>query len=307
MGMMTHVALVPRGVKMDFGEVTKVAAALSIQISRDVAPLWGVNATIAAFAAPKDVPIGYWPIYIEDPSKLPKGAGGVHLDKRNQPYALIETGDEWSLDASHECVEMLVDPSGNRLRANPILDQAVALGYPDHQVQYLVEACDPIEDAKYGYQINGVLLSDFFTPHFYDAVKSAGVQYDYTGAITAPRTVLTNGYISWIDPADNSVMQLQNFINPRTGRLDPQIVNLSEQASFERIARDESLRAAVDRSTRPPDYRAGLGADARTRIATKRTAVSAASRARAEQLTEEAPGAGGGRKVAAARRRASRG
>jgi len=305
MGMMTHVALVPRGVKMDIGEVTKVAAALSIQISRDVAPLWSVDATVAAFATPKDVPVGYWPIYIEDPSKLPQGAGGVHLDKRNQPYALIETGDEWSLDASHECIEMLVDPSGNRVRANPILDQAVALGYPDHQVQYIVEACDPIEDAKYGYQINGVLLSDFFTPHFYDAVKSAGVQYDYTGAITAPRTVLTNGYISWIDPADNNVMQLQNFINPRTGKLEPQLVNLSQQASFERIARDESLRAAVDRTTAHPNYRGSLGADARTRIASTRAAVSAASHARAVQLADEAPHTAS-RKGQTARRRASR-
>ena len=306
MGMMTHVALVARGVRMDLGEVTKVAAALSIQIARDVAPLWGVNATVAAFAAPKDVPVGYWPIYIEDPSKLPAGAGGVHLDKRNQPYSLIETGDEWSLDASHECIEMLVDPSGNRVRANPILDQAVALGYPDHQVQYIVEACDPIEDAKYGYQINGVLVSDFFTPHFYDAVKSTGVQYDFTGALSAPRTVVTNGYISWFDPVDNTVMQLANFINPRTGKLDPQLVNLSEKASFDKIAREQSLRAAVDRNTPHPNYRSSLGSDALTRIATKRAAVSAASRARAAQLADESPSAAGGRKGSAARRRASR-
>jgi len=304
--MLTHVALVARGVKMDFGEITKVAAALSIQMTRDVAPIWDVQATVAAFAAPKDVPVGYWPIYIEDPSKLPKGAGGVHLDNRNQPYALVETGDEWSLDASHECIEMLVDPSGNRARANPILDQAVALGYPDHQVQYIVEACDPIEDAKYGYQINGVLVSDFFTPQFYDAVRSAGVRYDFTGALSGPRTVLTNGYISWLDPVDNTVMQLTNFLNPRTGQLDPQIVNLSEQASFERIAHDESLRAAVDRVTKHPDYRGSLGADARLRIAAKREAVVAASRARAMQLAEEAPGSGGVGKGRGARRRGAR-
>ena len=74
MGLLTHVALVPRGPKMDMSEVTRVAAALSIQISRDVAPIWGVRATVAAFVTPKDVPVGYSPIYIEDPSKLPKSA-----------------------------------------------------------------------------------------------------------------------------------------------------------------------------------------------------------------------------------------
>ncbi|HUK34017.1 MAG TPA: hypothetical protein VLV86_08920 [Vicinamibacterales bacterium] len=284
MTMVTHVALVPRGVKVDISDVTRVAAALSIQIARDLAPIWGVNATVSAFAQSKDVPVGYWPIYIEDPSKLPKGAGGVHLDRHNQPYALIETGDEWSLDASHECLEMLVDPSGNKVRANPILDQAIALGYPERQVQYVVEACDPIEDAQYGYQINGVLVSDFFTPHFYDPVKSAGVQYDFTGALSSPRSVLTNGYISWLDPVENAVMQLQNFINPQTGKLEPQIVNLSQQASFHQAAREEALRPAIDRATPHPDYRSGLTAPARSRLEARRRAVTEAAAARAKAM-----------------------
>jgi hypothetical protein len=301
MGMVVHVGLVPRGVKIDLADVTKVAAALSIQIARDVAPIWGVNATVAAFANPKDVPVGYWPIYIEEPSKLPKGAGGVHLDRHNQPYSLIEIGDEWSLDASHECIEMLVDPSGNKTRANPILDQALALSYPERQVQYVVEACDPIEDAQYAYQINGVLVSDFFTPNFYDPTKTSGVRYDFTGALSAPRTVLTNGYISWLDPVANAVMQLQNFVNPRTGQLDPRIVNLSEQAAFRRVSQQEALRPAIDRVTRHPDYRVSLTADRRARIEAKRKAVVEAARARAVTAgaIPESGGAGSSRTSAA--------
>ena len=45
------------------------------------------------------------------------GAAGVHMDKDNQPFALIASGntlDEWSLTASHEMCEMLVDPSGDK-------------------------------------------------------------------------------------------------------------------------------------------------------------------------------------------------
>jgi hypothetical protein len=289
---------------MDMSEVTKVAAALSVQMTRDVGPIWGVNATVAAFPTPKDVPVGYWPIFIEDPSKLPAGAGGFHTDRRHQPYSIIETGDEWSLDASHECIEMLVDPTGTRVQANPILDQAVALGYPERQVQYIVEACDPIEDAKYAYQINGVLVSDFFTPNFYDAVKSTGVRYDFTGALTAPRTLVTNGYISWIDQVENAAMQLLNFINPKTGRLEPQIVNLSQQARFERIAREEGLRAAVDRVTPTPDYRANLTAEERARLDTRRKAVGEASAARAAHFAEQLTTLS--RRKSAGRRRRSR-
>jgi hypothetical protein len=281
-----NVALVPRGVTVDMSEVASVAAALSIQIARDFSPIWGISATVAAFTTSKKVPIGYWPIYIEDPSKLPRGAGGVHLDKNNQPYALIETGDQWSLDASHECLEMLVDPSGNKVQANPLLDQAVALGQPQHQVQYIVEVCDPIEDAQYAYQINGVLVSDFITPHFYDPMAAPGVRYDFTGAIAAPRQVLTNGYISWLDPVSNGAMQLTNFAGP-DGRPVPQIVNLGANARFQEVLRNEALRPAIDRVTHAPDYRAGLTAEHRATIDTRYRAVQEAAEARARRMDEE--------------------
>ena len=206
MSSVSHVALVPRGVKVDMSEVANVAAALSIQIIRDFYPLWGIAATVSAFAKPSDVPVGYWPIFIEEPSQLPKGAAGVHLDNRNQPYSLIEVGDQWSLDASHECLEMLVDPSGNRLHASPLLDAAIQLGLAQHQVQYVVEVCDPVQDAQFGYQINGVLVSDFFTPQFYGPAASGGLRYDFIGALPGPLEVLTNGYISWIDPVNGDAM-----------------------------------------------------------------------------------------------------
>jgi len=47
-----------------------------------------------------------------------KGAAGVHLDRNGQPFALVEYGQGWwSLTASHETLEMLADPWGNRLIA----------------------------------------------------------------------------------------------------------------------------------------------------------------------------------------------
>jgi hypothetical protein len=64
----------------------------------------------------------------------------------------------WSVTASHECQEMLADPFGNRLVSGPSLA-------PDQgNVEYLVEVCDPVEDLGFAYLINGVLVSDFYTP-----------------------------------------------------------------------------------------------------------------------------------------------
>ena len=72
----------------------------------------------------------------------------------------------------------------------------------------LVEVSDPSEAAEFGYSVNGVLVSDFYTPNLFDPVTAPGVRYSYTGAVTEPRQVLDGGYISWWDPISTHVFQL---------------------------------------------------------------------------------------------------
>src|SRR5258708_1088067 len=99
-------------------------------------------------------------------------------------------------------MEMLVDPSGNRTVASnsPKPDQG--------RVLILVEVSDPSEAAEFGYSVNGVLVSDFYTPNFFDPVTAAGVRYSYTGAIKAPRQVLEGAYITSWDPVLTHVSQV---------------------------------------------------------------------------------------------------
>jgi hypothetical protein len=66
---------------------------------------------------------------------------------------------------------------------------------------FSVEVCDPSEAADYAYSVNGILVSDFYTPNYFDPVKAPGVRYSYTGALTEPRQVLPGGYLSWQDAA----------------------------------------------------------------------------------------------------------
>ena len=198
-------------------ELMKVAAALQKQVTRDFAPVWDVHATVSAFAKLEDVPVGYWPVIV---AASVNGAAGYHEDKNGQPFALVEVGPSWSLTASHETLEMLADPFGKRLIAgtSPKPKQG--------RVEFLVEVCDPSEDEKYAYMVNGVMVSDFYTPHFFDPVKSAGVQYSFTGAITAPRLVMPGGYLSWHDPVSDHWFQELYFNNKRTfknlGKFDAQ-------------------------------------------------------------------------------------
>jgi len=201
--LVRQLALVSESNSAGMSDLLRVSAALQKQASRDLAPIWELSATVDAFAKLEDVPDGYWPMIIKD--DIGVEAAGVHKDKDGQPFALIASSpdfDNWALNCSHEMLEMLVDPS---------LDRQVTGDSPmdgQGRVSFLVEVCDPSGAADFGYSVNGILMSDFYTPHFFDPVASAaGVRYSFTGAITGPRQVLRGGYLSWKEPATGYLWQ----------------------------------------------------------------------------------------------------
>ena len=113
-----QVGLVDKTGKLDSNFVAATAASLNTQVMRDVSPIWNIQATVRYLPDPRNIPVGVWPVFLVD--KLPPGEGGVHLDKKNQPYSLVigsPDSADWTIDASHETIEMLVDPQGNRLQA----------------------------------------------------------------------------------------------------------------------------------------------------------------------------------------------
>src|SRR5271165_6818777 len=109
-----HVALVSQTSKVRSDKLAVASAAIQKQITRDFSPIWEIDADVAAFRKLSDVPLAYWPIVILDDG-IPDHAHGIHLNRQNgQPFALVKFSDNWTLTASHECLEMLADPSGNR-------------------------------------------------------------------------------------------------------------------------------------------------------------------------------------------------
>ena len=248
MALPIHIALTTDGVKIASRELNRVAAALAKQVLRDFGPIWNVNATVDAFVRLDDVPMDYWPIVIQ---KNVEGAAGYHEDDNGQPFALVEYEKEWSLTASHECLEMLADPFGRRVRAGKVPDQAVAAGAKRGRVSFLVEVCDPSEDVRFAYQVNGVTVSDFYTPEFFDPVVSPGVRYSFTGAIDAPRKVLEGGYISWRDSVSGHWFQLRMFPDDLSRKI-PHVVDLTKDTVFAQLLEQTNLRAAIDRVTPRP-------------------------------------------------------
>jgi len=237
--LIRQVALVSQSAAVPRDDVSKVAAALQKQATRDLGPIWEISATVDAFDSLDDVPTGYWPILVMDNIDEP-GAAGIHRDDNGQPIALVSASggdlDVWSVTASHEALEMLVDPSGNRLVAgdSPKPDQG--------RVNFLVEVADPSEASENGYTCNGILVSDFYTPNFFDPFAAAGVRYSFTGKIQKPRQILPGGYLSWQDPQTNSWWQSTWFDGaaPTYRELGP--IDQSNSGS---------ARAAIDRITMP--------------------------------------------------------
>src|SRR5262249_16165419 len=139
------------------------------------------------------------------------------------------------------------------------------VGQPDARVTYLVEVCDPSEAGENGYQVNGVLVSDFYTPNFFDPVAADGVRYSFTGAVEAPLTVLPGGYISWQDLDPGEMMPPRNLPD-QFSLVTPPVLNPPQKTNFEELKRAQSVRAAIDRVTIPPLYAAGIKGKTRKKL-----------------------------------------
>lgn len=266
MTLLHQVALTSETRSVKLKDLVRVSAALQKQASRELKQVWGVDATVDAFARLEDVPLGYWPMIVVDDVS---GAAGVHLDKDGQPFALIEAGSSWTLTASHECLEMLVDPFGDRVIAGPSVKPGQG------RVEYLVEVCDPSEDDAYAYTVNGIVVSDFYTPQFFDPVKASGVRYSFGGHIQAPRQVLEGGYLSWHEPVSDHWWQQTWFSGTKPVFRDLGVFSASDPRSVREII--DSLTPQLQRLSDIP-----ASAKVISRAAKSAVTTEAASSAKAD-------------------------
>jgi hypothetical protein len=194
-----HVALVDTSGTVDSADLAEVAGALNEQVQADFAPVWKVAATVGAYAK---APAGTWRIELDRDIGQP-GALGYHDDDHHQPFAKVDVdAGQWTITASHELLEMLGDPWGNRLHSAAALP-----GWQgsSKRVRYLLELCDPCE--AFSYPVGGVELSDFLVPAFYRSSRRAVAGYSHLGKLTEPLEVAEGGYITFIDPATGDVWQ----------------------------------------------------------------------------------------------------
>src|SRR5437899_2859660 len=173
-------ATTPLGV--DFGALI---AAMQVFVDRHVAPVWG---TPAKLVRSKGFVKGAWAMVFLDDADQPGALAYHDLTPDGLPQSkvfvktTIENHDLVSVSASHELVEMLVDPAINLYSSGP-----------DQKAVYAYESADPVEALSY--KVKGIPMSDFVYPsYFEDFHKPNSVRFDQMGKVTKPFQILSGGY-----------------------------------------------------------------------------------------------------------------
>ena len=209
MALTQQLALVPEGVALSMSELTKVSSALSKQVARDFGPIWSVKATVDAFATLEDVPTDYWPIIVTSHVGVPPASTKTRMVSPSRWWSSALSGRSPPATSASRCW---------RTRSG---------------------GGDPSEGSAFSYQVNGVTMSDFYTPDFFDPVGVSSVPYSFTGTIKAPRTVLRDGYSSWHDTVTDHWMQLRMFPDKLSAGV-PHVVDLTTQTAFRRVGPDRA-------------------------------------------------------------------
>jgi len=208
--------------RMDNSELQRILAAVQTQVLEDVAPSWlneAVTFTLLAHEQPfSPGKNGAWRFIVADtPEQVGQdvpGALGDHDAEGGVPvgYAFVgitlDAGMKPSVTISHEVLEMIGDA---------LIDQCNQWSDLPHALFLAQELCDPVEDDRFGYEKNGVLVSDFVTPAYF--VPSSAGPWDFKGHLQAPNTLALGGYqLTW-DPTNGWQQQFPQ--DGRAGRSAP--------------------------------------------------------------------------------------
>jgi hypothetical protein len=192
---MITIAILNESTVLTDAQVQPVVAALQKQVTNDFCPAWGLAVPTLVFI-PKGqaAPAGSWQLAVLDNSDQ-AGALGYHdVTAEDLPLGKVFAADDlkdgvsWSVTLSHELLEMLADPLIN-------LTAVVQTAQKSGRI-YAYEDCDAVESDSLGYQIDGILVSDFVLPSWF--VPGAPAPYDHMKKITKPLELLPGGYISYL-------------------------------------------------------------------------------------------------------------
>jgi len=191
---MPQIAVINESSAITDPEVQKMILAFTQQWNTDLKQVWGVDTASFQFVPKGHQPAAgaWWMVFLDDSDQA--GALAYHdLTDEGLPISkvfvktLLGDNASVSVGATHEMCEMAVDPWLNS-------------AYQDSQGTFWAgEVCDPVEADTYGYDIGGVLVTDFVTPNWFGH-QHAQTQIDLKNHAATAFEVLSGGYAQKFDP-----------------------------------------------------------------------------------------------------------
>jgi hypothetical protein len=164
-------------------------------------PVWGVDADLDFVPHRKHPAKGHWCLLVADDSDQAGNVGYHDLTKEGLPLGKVfartlqHFNASWTIMASHELLEMLVDPDVN-LTVMTMTDFVVDKNVVGRLFAY--EICDACE--RDSYLIDDVVVSDFVYPAWFESFHKAGsTQFDHEKKIRRPFEIRPGGYIGIYD------------------------------------------------------------------------------------------------------------
>lgn len=198
-GARPTIALVNKATESLGVDFEALALALARYANEHIAPVWG---TPCDLVTAEEIPSGAWAIVFTNTADV-AGVLGYHdvtADGLPLSKVFVHTakhyGEKPSVTAAHELAEMLVDP-----------DIALAAQAPSGDF-WAYEACDPVQDEEY--EIDGVTVSNFIYPSFFEAfrVGRLGEKYDHLGTLSDPFSLRPGGYMPIFSVGQGSWTQI---------------------------------------------------------------------------------------------------
>lgn len=195
MSKLIQVAFINESTVFDHTNLEDIVAAIQSQVYHDFRPTWGVTAELHVLEQGAKPPANVAWMGIFDNSDQ-AGALGYHdLTPLGFPVGKVfaKTDQEvhalTSVTISHETLEMLGDPYVNLCALDPKTGRL-----------YAYESSDAVEADSLGYKVNGVTLSDFVLPQFFDPTQAGkGNTLSHAGHVKEPFTLAPGGYLSYLD------------------------------------------------------------------------------------------------------------
>jgi hypothetical protein len=184
-------------------QVRRIVPALQTQVTRDFGPPWGVFADLDFVPSGQQPPPNHWWLIMLDNTDQAGDLGYHDITSDGLPLGKVfvgtdlQYGSSWSVTASHELLEMLGDPAIN---LTALVQSEFTVNENVVGRLYAYEVCDASEADQYGYQIDGILVSDFVYPSWFEPFRAPGsTQFDQQKLIGSPLQLLPGGYIGIYD------------------------------------------------------------------------------------------------------------